>query len=269
MAIVEANGRTLGYERSGEGPPLVLINGFAATRADWDPAFLAALAEHNELIALDNRGVGESAPAKGSLTVADMASDACAVIGSLALDRPAILGWSLGGFIAQEMALSRPGRLRALVLLSSSPGGGAATPSDPAVWARLLDASGAPREQASRLISLLFTPQRAAQVDAEAGDLIAAARAKLDPAVLERQAAAMDCWAAEGAADALAELDLPALVACGSADQVIPPANSMALATAIPNAWLARFPDCGHAFMADRPRELAALIAAFLGAAER
>jgi pimeloyl-ACP methyl ester carboxylesterase len=266
MPTCDVDGRPFAYERQGAGPPLVLLNGFAATRDDWDPGFLDALAEGRELVRVDHRGLGTSAGLDGGFTIEDLGADVAGVIEALGLGRPAVIGWSMGGFVALALSLARPDLVAGLVLLSTSPGGSAATPAAPDVRERLHDFSGTPREQASRLISLLFPPRRAIEIEAQFGELMAASRAALAVDVAAAQWEAMEAWEDGGAADRLGEISCPTLVAAGSDDVVIPPANSLALASAIPGAWLARFPGCGHAFMADRPDSLARLISVFLGA---
>jgi pimeloyl-ACP methyl ester carboxylesterase len=258
------DGRTLAFERLGAGPPLIVLNGYAATKADWDPTLIERLGAEHELIRLDNRGLGDSSADGRPFTIEDLAADVAGAIDALGLERPAVLGWSMGGFIALATALAHPEQVGSLVLLSSSPGGPASTPAAAEVKARLRDLSGTPREQASRLISLLFTAERAPEIDAEFGEIVAAARAALPLEVVREQARAIDAWEARGAGARLAEVGCPTLVATGSEDVVIPPANSVALATGIPGAWLARFPRAAHGFMADHPRALARLIGTFL-----
>jgi 3-oxoadipate enol-lactonase len=260
---IDIGGRRLAWQSHGEGPPLLLVNGYAATAADWDPRFLAALSGAFGVICPDHRGVGGSDlgdPAE-PLSVDSMAADLEAVLDALGIERLPVAGWSMGGFVAQRLALLAPSRVEALALLATDPGGSAAAPADPATWERLTDASGTPREQASRLISLLFPPAVAAPIDREFGDLVAAARAELSPTALRMQEGAMDEWHAtdQPAPDGAAP---PVLAACGSEDAVIPPANADALAA----RWRCRaerFPGCGHAFMAQEPDRLAALIASF------
>ena len=113
---------------------------------------------------------------------------------------------------------------------------------------------------------MLFTPERAPEIEAAAGEIIAAARTGLDPAVVERQWQAMEAWDGAGATARLGEIGCPTLVAMGTEDVVFAPANSAALAAGIDRSWLARFPHAGHAFMADHPEALAGLIASFLAA---
>jgi pimeloyl-ACP methyl ester carboxylesterase len=239
--------------------PLVVINGLAATSADWDPRFISALASRNELLLLDNRGMGDAPDDGGPFTIADLAADIAAKLD----EQAAVLGWSMGGFVAQRLALGHPELVTKLVLLSTTPGG-PQTDSDPEVIDQLIDTSPPPEEQARRVLSLLFDDDFARAVYDQAGDLITAARAGLDPDLLRRQRSALDDWQRTGVTDRLAEISAPTLIATGTADRVIPPANSLRLASQIPGAWLLQFPGGGHAFMAQYPEKLAGLINAFL-----
>lgn len=260
---IEIEGRRLRWRTIGSGPPLLLVNGYAATGADWDPELMMRLGRTFEVICPDNRGSGDSELGEGELTIDAMAADLEALLDSLGLERVALAGWSMGGFIAQRLALRAPRRVAALALLSTDPGGGESVAPDPAVWARLIDRAGTPRERASRLISLLFPPALAPQIDRQFGDVVAVARAALDPAALSAQEAAMLAWhaAEQEAPDAGAP---PILIAHGEEDVVIPFANAAALAARWPGAWVEPFAGCGHAFMAQEPARLAGLLADFL-----
>jgi pimeloyl-ACP methyl ester carboxylesterase len=242
-------------------PSLVVINGLAATGQDWDPAFLAALAANNELRLLDNRGMGDSPDDGAPFTIADLAQDVAA-----RLEEPAaVLGWSMGGFVAQQLALERPELVTKLVLLSTAPGG-PETKADPEIVAALIDTSPPPDEQARRLLALLFDQEFAHEIYAQAGEVIASARARLNPNLLDRQRAALDGWSRHGVADRLKEISVPTLVATGTADRVIPPHNSLRLASGIRGAWLLQYPGGGHAFMAQYPEKLGGIINVFLAA---
>jgi pimeloyl-ACP methyl ester carboxylesterase len=245
-------------------PPLLLINGYAATAADWDPTFIAALERAFELICPDNRGVGTAPRGKldGPLTIETMAADLEALLDARGIEKLPVAGWSMGGFIAQALAARAPGRVEALVLLSTDPGGPDAVLADPAVWARLTANSGTPREQATRLISLLFPPSVAVEIDRQFGDVVAAARAALSPVALDAQANAMAVWHATEQQPI--DSAMPVLIAHGNEDVVIPPENSDRLAARWPNSRLERFSSGGHAFMAQEPERLADLITSFL-----
>ena len=260
---VHVNGARIGYRRTGIGHPLLILNGFAATSTDWDPTFTDRLASSNELILMDNRGIGSSSDNGKAFEIAQLADDAACVVEALGLCRVNVLGWSMGGFIAQTFALEHPNVTRKLILLSTDSGADADRAAH-AVWAQLLDISGTPHEQARRLVSLVFPRDVAESLYQQYGDVIAAARARLHPDLVNRQAAAMDAWHRTGAGDRLRGITAPVLIAAGSEDIVIPPSNALKLLNAIPNAWLAQFPRGGHAFMAQYPQPLADLINSFL-----
>jgi pimeloyl-ACP methyl ester carboxylesterase len=260
---IEIDGRRLAWRTVGSGPPLLLVNGYAATGGDWDPQLLRRLGESFELVSPDNRGMGSSQlgdPA--GLTVDGMARDLERLLDVLAIERAPVVGWSMGGFVAQRLALRAPARVERMALLASDPGGAAAIPAAADVWARLLDHSGSAREQATRLISLLFPPALAPAIDDRFGAIVALARSGLSPQTLAAQAAAMIAWHREEQARPDADAP-PALVAHGSEDVVIPPANADALAARWPGARVERFDGGGHAFMAQEPLRLADLIVAF------
>lgn len=255
----------LAYREVGSGPPLLLLNGYAATKDDWDPAFLDALGSGAWVICPDHRGIGASPQLSGETTIAAMAADALALLDTLGLDVVDLAGWSMGGMVAQELAAAAPGRVRRLVLLSTDHGGPDAVQAAPEDWARLIDHSGTPREQASRLLGLLFPPELAVVIDEQFGELVAAARAALPEATLFAQEHAIDAWHAEPSADRLAQITAPALAATGTRDIVIPPANAGLLADAL-GAQVHEFPGGGHAFMAQAPADLAAAMLGFLRA---
>jgi pimeloyl-ACP methyl ester carboxylesterase len=264
MGIVRVDGARIAYRRIGSGRPLVVLNGLAATGADWDPSFIDRLASANELILLDNRGIGASTDNRAPFDIDQLADDTARVIEALEFERVSVLGWSMGGFIAQTLALQHPACVDKLILLSTDAGGVDAELASPAVRSQLIDTSGTPREQARRLLSLLFPGVLADSIYDQYGDIVAAARAQLSPDLVQRQAAAMDAWHRDGTGDRLGELRTPTLVAAGTEDIVIPTSNALTLVNAIPGAWLAQFKEGGHAFMAQYPRPLADLINAFL-----
>ena len=263
-ATIQVDGAEIAYRRTGTGQPLVVLNGFAATSADWDPSFLDRLASSNELILIDNRGIGRSTDNGRPFNIVQLADDVLRVVETLGIKRTSLLGWSMGGFIAQTFALQHPGRINKLILLSTAPGGANADRASAEVWSQLIDMSGTPHEQARRLLSLLFPSDIAESVYREFGDIVAAARAQLSPDLIHRQAAAIDAWHRTGIGNQLREINAPVLIAAGTADVVVPPSNALRLVNGIPGAWLAQFNGGGHAFMAQYSRPLADLINSFL-----
>jgi pimeloyl-ACP methyl ester carboxylesterase len=260
---MQIDGRRLAWSRLGHGPPLVLVNGYAASSADWDPAFTAALAQTFTLICPDNRGAGDSELGDpDALTVDAMADDLEALLDELRLDRPALAGWSMGGYVVQRLSLRSPRRASAIALLATGPGGGAGVPAEPHVWERLTDHSGSSREQATRLIALLFPPDVAAEIDAQFGEIVASARAAFSPLTLAAQERVLAAWRDEPQPTP-GEHAPPALVIAGELDVIAPPGNADALAALWPETSVERIAGGGHAFMAQEPERVARLISAF------
>jgi pimeloyl-ACP methyl ester carboxylesterase len=224
LATIPIDGAKIAYRRIGNGRPLVVLNGFAATSADWDPSFIDVLASSNELILVDNRGIGSSTNNGRPFGIDQLADDAARVIEMLDVGRPSVLGWSMGGFIAQRLALQHPERINKLILLSTDPGGANADLALADVWSKLIDMSGTPHEQARRLLSLVF-PRAIESIYREFGDIVAAARAQLSPDLVNRQVAAMDAWHRTGIGNREREINVPVLIATGTADIVIPPSK--------------------------------------------
>src|SRR5206468_12644520 len=120
-------GVNIAYEVLGEGEPLTLVHGLAYDRAGWG-GLPAALSAHFRVVLVDNRGVGESDAPPGPYTVAGMAEDVVTVLDDAGIERTNLFGVSLGGYIAQELALTYPERVDKLILASTAPGGAKAVP---------------------------------------------------------------------------------------------------------------------------------------------
>jgi pimeloyl-ACP methyl ester carboxylesterase len=264
ITTIDRTGRRLSCRTLGDGAPLLLINGYAASSADWDPTFLACLQRSFTVLCPDNRGIGASELGDASeLTIESMAADMAALLDDHGFDRPAVAGWSMGGFVAQALTATAPQRVGALVLMSSHPGGSGSVRGSREVWTALTDHSGTPREQASRLIGLLFPPLLAPQIDRDFGELVAAARSQLRFETLSAQEAAIQGW--YGAEPPVIGSEPPAVLAmAGSEDVVVPPGNLQALQARWPGCRTELLDGGGHAFMAQEPERVATLIERFV-----
>ncbi len=261
---IDIDGRRLAWRAVGHGRPLVLLNGYSATAQDWDPTLLGELAGAFEVICPDHRGMGESELGDpDAVTIDAMAGDVERVLDALEIGSAPVAGWSMGGFVTQQLVRRAPGRVLAMVLLGTDPGGSTAVRATSEAWAQLFDHSGTPREQASRVIPLLFPPAFVPAIDEAFGDLIAEARATLSPAALAAQQRAIDAWHAvdQPAPDAAAA---PlALILHGTEDVVIPAQNADALAAVWPRREVELYEGGGHAFFALEPQRVAQRIIAF------
>ena len=255
---IEIDGRRYAWRSLGDGPPLVLVNGYAGAGEDWDPTFLFALARSFEVICPDNRGMGGSDLGEEELTIAAMAEDVEALMDAVEIEAAAVAGWSMGGYVVQRLAESAPSRVSGLTLIGTHPGGPTYVPTgEPEPFERLVDYSGTPREQASRMLSVLFPPELAPQLDAQFGERIAEARAKLDHRALDAQKGALLAWRDREPPE-VAEPP-PALILHGRLDRLVSAGNAVPLG----ERWRARvdvFEDSAHAAMAQEPLRAAAAI---------
>jgi pimeloyl-ACP methyl ester carboxylesterase len=122
LTTVAVNGAQIVYRRVGKGRLRLVLNGFGATSADFDPSFIDRLASSNELILLNNRGIGGLTDDKPSFDIVKPADDTAHVIETLGIECASVMGWSMGGFIAQALAVKYADRVDKLVLLSTDPG---------------------------------------------------------------------------------------------------------------------------------------------------
>src|SRR5256885_15110112 len=137
MPAISAGEIELDHERSGEGPPLLMIMGMSGTALHWGEPFLQALRPHFEVIVYDHRGVGASSRLEGPLTITQLARDAAGLLDALAIEAAHVLGISMGGMVAQELALARAELVRTLTLGCTFCGGADSVATSPAVLGRL------------------------------------------------------------------------------------------------------------------------------------
>ncbi|MHB1777207.1 MAG: alpha/beta fold hydrolase [Acidimicrobiales bacterium] len=250
MPLTEIDGRRLAWRLSGEGPPLLFCNGSGATLEHAGP-LLRTLAAGFEVLAYDQRGIGASDPAGSRYAMADLAADALDLLDAVGWRSARVLGISFGGMVAQEIAVTAPGRVERLALLCTSAGGpgGSSYPLD-----RLVDL--APEERAAtmrRLLDTRFDDQWLAghPADRALADL-ATVTAPPDPAADEGRRLQLEARRHHDTWDRLGAVRCPTLVACGRYDGIAPPANGEALASRIAGAEL-RVYEGGHLFVIQDP----------------
>lgn len=253
------DGQAISYERGGSGPPLLLIMGMSGTFSHWGRHFLERLQASFETIVFDHRGVGQSSPMPEELTIAGMARDAAALLAALELDSAHVLGISMGGMIAQELALAEPGRVRTLALGCTYCGGPGSSLTGQEVLERL--AAGMSSGDRAKAVQTAWEANVsagfAADADATAAfRAIGMERAVPVPVIL----AQMRACAAHDTSARLAALKMPTLVVHGTADEIIPVANAEVIHRHIPGSRLEIMEGIGHLFFWELPQHSAELV---------
>jgi pimeloyl-ACP methyl ester carboxylesterase len=271
MALHEQIAQTadgpIAYYRFGHGSPLLLITGYRATLAEWNAYFLGELAKQHQVIVFDNRGVGRSTSTDAHYHAADLARDTADLITTLKLSNATVLGWSMGGMVAQQLAIDHPERVSRLVLLSTAPPGPRSVPVSAPVEDILSGRDGSNFES---IMKVLFPPiaQQRAQ-HCFVGDMFVPAgyeKPEIPPAVAAAQEHLLQEWALGNRVfDRLHHTQVPTLILVGMDDQVLVSHNSVVLDKVIPHATLVEVDAGGHAMMYQYPKALARRINAFIG----
>jgi pimeloyl-ACP methyl ester carboxylesterase len=263
-----ADGIDYAYRETGDGTvPLVLLQHFRGNLDNWDPALIDALATTGRVVTFDNAGVGGSTGTTPN-TIGQMAHDAIAFLAAMEFSQVDVLGFSIGSFVAQEIALIRPGIIRRLILASSAPQGADGMHG----WAPdVIAAIGSPQTRPEGYLGVFFTQSPASwQAGAEALQRMQARAEDRDRATTwatrEAQYDAVCTWGIPDHAllHRLAAIDVPVLVAGGDSDPMILPHYSYLLAGLIAGARVKVYPDSAHGFLFQHHAEFAADVEAFL-----
>lgn len=265
MPRAAVNGTELYYERGGAGEPLLLIMGMGGSHRHWGDPFAGLLEGDFDTIRYDHRGIGHSGRLDDELSIARLADDAVALLDALSIDAAHVVGVSMGGMVAQELALRAPDRLRTLTLGCTWAGGpeGRFTTAEVAERIRSSALSG-DRQHAIRVgWEINFSKEYRADESryAEFLDLAESMRAPLPVLVAQGMACAAHDTHAR-----LADVRAPTLVIHGTADELLDVANAPLIAGAIPGARLELLEGVGHMFWWEAPQRSAQLVCEHAGA---
>jgi 3-oxoadipate enol-lactonase len=270
MSHLTANGLELFHQRGGAGEPLLLIQGMSGTHLSWGEPFVEALAADFDVARYDHRGIGRSVAVTDPFSIADLADDAAGVLDALGWESAHVLGISMGGMVAQELALRRPERIRTLALGCTYCGGpGSALAPDATVQRLSAGMTSGDRERAIRTMFDVNVSTAFAERDGAYDAFRAMAKAL--PAPLPVIMLQMQAIAQHDTSARLPSLDFPTLVVHGDADAMLPVQNGRLIAELIPRARLEILEGVGHMFWWEQPERSAALVRehALTGAAER
>jgi len=267
--VAADNGIEYAYRDLGDSKaPLVLLQHFRGNLDNWDPALVDALAAERRVVAFDNAGVGATTGTTPN-TIEAMAHDAIAFVVAMELQQVDLLGFSIGSFVAQEIALVRPDLLRRVVLTSSAPKGAAGMHG----WApQVIGAVGAPQTTPEGYLSVFFTPTKTGlEAGQEAAGRIFGGRTtdRDEPTTWQTRQAQYDAVCAWGIPNhallqRVAAIDLPVFVSNGDSDPMILPRYSYLLAGLLPDARVTIYPDSAHGFLFQHHSQFAADVHAFL-----
>lgn len=245
-----ANNITIHYERSGDGPPLLLISGVGYGGWFWHKQ-VPVLSRHLQVITFDNRGAGASDKPAGPYTTAQMAADTAELLDALGVTGACVVGHSLGGFIAQELALTRPELVSKLVLASTTYGGPNVIPITPQALEVLTNRQGDPVELVKRGIAIAAAPGFAERQPEVVEELL---RYRLtNPVPPAQYQAQVMAGATHNAEARIGQIGCPTLILFGEHDRVVPPGNAELLAAKIPGAQVRILSGVGHIFPIEDP----------------
>ena len=259
MPHADVPGGRLHYVRQGAGEPLLLIQGMSANHLHWGDDFLGLLTDDFDVVAYDHRGIGHSDATGEPFTIAELAGDAAALMDGLGWDSAHVMGISMGGMVAQELALDHPDRVRTLTLGCTYCGGEGSSLTDGAVIQRLGELMlGGHTEEAMRYgFEVNVSPEYAQ--DPAGYELVQRIAAEL-PAGLEVLLLQVQAIAGHDTSGRLSGLSVPTLVVHGELDQMLPADNGRMIAGLVPDARLEVFDGVGHAFWWERPERTAELL---------
>jgi 3-oxoadipate enol-lactonase len=268
MPLVRAGEVRLSYERGGSGEPLLLIMGMSGTFDHWGEPFLGVLRRRFDVTVYDHRGVGASTRVSEPFTIADLARDASALLDALELPHAHVLGFSMGGMVAQELALARPHAVCGLVLASTYCGGLHSHPARRQTLRKLADAmASGDRDVAVRASwEVNVAPRFVDDAPAYGRFVEIASRRRVAMPVIVEQ---MRAIAAHDTSERLGAIEAPTLVLHGSADGMVPVQNAPLIADLVPGARLEILEGAGHLSFWEEPQRVAELVAGHLAHAAR
>lgn len=266
MPKVNANGIQLYYETYGAGKPLVLISGLGYPLWQWHK-MIPLLAQKFQVIAFDNRGVGQSDKPAGAYTAQMLAADTLGLLDALGIEKASLMGHSMGGFVAQAFALAYPQRLEKLILCSTNFGGPNHVPITPEAMAVLADVTSDPLTRFTNGLKVSTAPGFAENNPEMIAEWLAWRVANpIEPAAYQSQMMIGLGLLPEAAAfeNKLPQVTAPTLILFGAHDKVVPPANAELLAAKLANSRTIILPNAGHFFPIETPEEAAQAVIEFV-----
>lgn len=249
------------YKMFGNGSPILLINGFSAPLDFWDPTLIGKLASNHTVIIFDNRGIGNTTSGSKQFSIQQFADDTSRLMEALEIKKADIMGWSMGGMIAQEVALSNPENVGKLIIYASTCGTNQSIAPSPEVVDIFSNQSGNMMEMLQRFLPLLF-PDQWRNSNPNFIQELPKSSEVASTETLKLQTEAITNWT--GTCDRLGSIHQPTMVLVGTDDILTVPANSIIMAEKIPGSWLVQIKGGGHAMMMQYPEKFFNIVDTFL-----
>ena len=251
----------IAYKMFGNGKPVLLINGFSAPLDFWDPSLLANLASNHTVIVFDNRGIGNTSSGIKKFSISQFANDTAGLLDALNVSKADVIGWSMGGMIAQELTLMHPEKVAKLVIHASSCGGKQSVlPSQEVIMSAVTISSNSV-ERIQKILPLLF-PEIWRMQNPNYLETLPKTTEVIPSETLDLQTEAILNW--EGVCDKLNIITQPTLVVVGTDDVFTPSSNSLLIAEKINGSRLVQIPGGGHGVMFQYPETFNSILQTFL-----
>jgi len=242
--------------------PLLFVPGLRVTMDMWPPTILHELVKSNyKVIVYNNRGTGNSSNGTKDYTINQLAHDASGLLDVLGIDKAHVFGWSMGSYIAEELALLHPNKVSSLILYGAGPGGDKAIPSSAELMQTLGGVSGTPQEQAKQILSFFF-PQSWLSKNSEYINQFPLLKSTVSMETTQKQAQAIIGW--NGMYNSSSVITQPTLVLMGTDDIITTPKAALSMIEKIPLVSLVQVKDAGHGWMYQYPEKFSKVVKTFL-----
>lgn len=261
IKYVDISNAKIAYKTYGSGDPLIICIGYASNMDFWSPEVIEILQQEYKIIVFDYRGMGYSTNADSSFTINTLAEDVNEILAALKINKAHVLGWSMGGYVAQMFAINHPEKVNKLVLYATNCGDTVTINPSQDIIDILSNPSATPAER----ISILF-PDDWLAVNPEPWNYLPDAEEPFNSETIGLQYFAVQGWLSPGggSAEYLNQLKMPVLLICGNQDKVVPFENSSMLADSIRSSSLIRLNDSGHGLMFQMPETFGSYVSTFL-----
>jgi len=253
----------ISYKKIGTGPHILLITGFSASMNNWNATLINNLSKNHNVTMFDNRGIGSTTNGTKNFTIHQFAQDTIGLMKALNINKTDIMGFSMGSYIAQDIALTNPEKINKLVLYAPVCGGPESTPLHENLTKITLNSKNA-TEFYRGLVPLIFPKELIGNNQNVINNIAEKFPVNTSMDTIRNQFSALYSWNYKGVCDQIKNINTPTLIMVGTKDILNPPPNSLMMAEKIPDSWLIRIQGGGHAIMSQNVSKIATVIDAFL-----